>query len=411
MDSMANFSINPSGGKRLGGKGKPKRAALTLVLLLSAIRCVPVTTPPDSDFTVSAETESAALFEGMTATLTSTTSGGQSPVNVRWDQNDGPADVSLTGVTTNTLTAGPFQTTGRYVFRVLATDGSGQSAKDFVTVNVNAIVDVSAARLALVDAPVALDADVADPSISLIVLWEITSGIGEIDNADTRRATLRIDEPGTVRVRFSASITGGSEQSGMVTRELDVVAVSTLMPRVLIETNQGDITLELDGENAPLHVANMLQYVDEGFYDGLLFHRNACTMDEASGECDPFVLQGGGFFRNDEDELELREPTQLSVTSEADNGLTNNVPLTVSLALTAMDANSGTSQFFINLRDNGFLDDQGFTVFGRVVAGEEVVNAIVASERVESPILGGEVSLPVDDVVIERMIRVEGDAP
>jgi len=134
-------------------------------------------------------------------------------------------------------------------------------------------------------------------------------------------------------------------------------------------------------------------------------------MDDSSGECDPFVLQGGGFFRNDEDELEFREPTQPSVMSEAGNGLSNGLPLTVSLALTGMDVNSGTSQFFINLRNNGFLDDQGFTVFGRVVEGDEVVDAIVATERVESPILGGEVSLPVDDVVIERMIRVEGELP
>lgn len=408
---MIYDSINRADVQRIRNSLTPIALGVALSALLCASHCVPVTAPPASDFTVAAETESAQVFEGTMATLTSKTSGGQSPVTVRWDQNDGPADVTLAGITTSRLTAGPFLTPGRYVFRVLATDASGQSAKDFVTINVEASVTATVARLVLVGAAVALEAEVADPSLSPVVLWEITDGVGEITDGMSPSASLRIDEPGTVSVRLSVSISAGGGQSGMVTRELDVVSVSTLMPRVLIETNQGDVTLELDGVSAPLHVANMLQYVDEGFYDGLLFHRNACTMDEGSDVCEPFVLQGGGYFRNDEDELALREPTQPTVMSEADNGLTNGLPLTVSLALSGMDVDSGTSQFFINLRNNGFLDDQGFTVFGRVVEGDEVVDAIVAVERVESPILNGEVSLPVDDVVIERMIRVDGESP
>ncbi|MCH7808369.1 MAG: peptidylprolyl isomerase [Planctomycetes bacterium] len=190
-----------------------------------------------------------------------------------------------------------------------------------------------------------------------------------------------------------------------MTQRFDVVSILDLKPRVLIETNFGDITLELEGEAAPLHTANLLQYVDEAFYDGLLFHRNACTLDTASGECDPFVLQGGGFERVD-GELERREATQDPVPSEADNGLSNAEVYSVALALSGGDPQSGTTEFFINLGDNSFLDDTDFTVFASVVDGTDVVDAIVATERTTSPLPPQEESLPVEDVVIERMIRV-----
>ena len=121
--------------------------------------------------------------------------------------------------------------------------------------------------------------------------------------------------------------------------------------------------------------------------------------------CDPFVLQGGGYVRVD-DELELKEPTRPAVMSEAPTGLSNAELYSVSLALSGGNVNSGTTQFFFNMRDNGFLDDQGFTVFGRVVEGTDVVDTIVAQERTESPIIAGEVSLPVEDVIMERVTRV-----
>lgn len=177
-------------------------------------------------------------------------------------------------------------------------------------------------------------------------------------------------------------------------------------PRVLVETNFGDFAIELDAVAAPLHTENLLGYTDEGFFDGLLFHRNACTEDADTGDCIPFVLQGGGFERID-GMLEPRIPTRAPVPSEAGNGLSSSVVYSVALALAGGDPNSGTSQFFINLGDNGFLDDQGFTTFGLVVSGRDIVDAIVAMPRTESTILSGELSLPEEDVIIERMSRVE----
>ena len=147
----------------------------------------------------------------------------------------------------------------------------------------------------------------------------------------------------------------------------------------------------------------MLAYVDDGFYDGLLFHRVLCTEieeEETSSDgttaeddaaetddndiaavlgCDPFVIQTGGYRRTD-GELEQAEATRDPVTSEADNGLSNATPYSVAMALAGGDVDSGTTEFFINIdADNGYLDDQYFTVFGSVVddGGREIVGDIV----------------------------------
>jgi len=160
----------------------------------------------------------------------------------------------------------------------------------------------------------------------------------------------------------------------------------------------------LEADLAAGHTENFLRYVDEAFYDGVLFHRNACTENDDTGECDPFVLQGGGYERVD-GELELKEPTHPTIASEADNGLSNAELYSVALALSNNNPASGRVQFFINLDDNSFLDDLSFTVFGRVVAGRDVVDAIVAMPRTDSPIITGEVSLPAEDVIMTRVHR------
>lgn len=184
----------------------------------------------------------------------------------------------------------------------------------------------------------------------------------------------------------------------------DTAALANRVP-VRVETNFGSFVIELNVEAAPLHAANFLTFVDDGFYDGLLFHRNACSPNETTGECEPFVLQGGGFLRVG-GELAVRPVTRDPVMSEAGNGLSNSTLLGVALALSGGNVNSGTSQFFINLRDNGFLDALGFTVFGLVVEGGDVINAIAAMERTLNPILPGELSLPVEDVIMQSVRRV-----
>lgn len=137
-------------------------------------------------------------------------------------------------------------------------------------------------------------------------------------------------------------------------------------PRVRISTNMGDIVLELDREKAPKTVENFLKYVQEGFYNGTIFHR----------VIDGFMVQGGGFTQDLQ-----KKAVNAPVENEADNGL-KNLNGTVAMARTNAP-HSATAQFFINVADNGFLDHRsptprgwGYAVFGEVVEGMDVVNKI-----------------------------------
>lgn len=135
---------------------------------------------------------------------------------------------------------------------------------------------------------------------------------------------------------------------------------------VKIETNQGNITLELYPDKAPETVANFLQYAKDGFYRGTIFHR----------VINNFMIQGGGFERD-----MFQKPTRAPIKNEASNGLKNQAG-TIAMARTP-DPDSATAQFFINLKDNAFLDYQGpqadkvgYCVFGKVIKGMDVVKAI-----------------------------------
>ena len=135
---------------------------------------------------------------------------------------------------------------------------------------------------------------------------------------------------------------------------------------IKMETSMGDIVIELDFDNAPVTAANFQQYVEEGFYDGLIFHR----------VINGFMIQGGGM-----DENMKEKATRAPIKNEANNGLKNKC-YTLSMART-MDPHSASSQFFINVKDNPFLDFSsetpqgwGYAVFGKVVEGTDVVDAI-----------------------------------
>ena len=136
-------------------------------------------------------------------------------------------------------------------------------------------------------------------------------------------------------------------------------------PVVVLETSLGNIEIELDAQKAPVSVENFLAYVDSGHYDGTVFHRVIPN----------FMIQGGGF-----DESFTQKPTRAPIKNEADNGLLNQRG-TIAMARTA-DVNSATSQFFINVADNGFLNhggrDFGYAVFGKVSSGMDVVDKIAA---------------------------------
>ena len=159
---------------------------------------------------------------------------------------------------------------------------------------------------------------------------------------------------------------------------------------VEMHTSKGLITLELDAEKAPVTVANFIEYVKSGHFDGTIFHR----------VIPGFVIQGGGM------ESGMKEkPTQPPIENEADNGL-KNVTGSICMARTN-DPHSATSQFFINLKDNQFLDHSGknpqgwgYAVFGQVTDGMDVVEAIAA---VQTGNAGFHQDVPVEDIVVERV--------
>ncbi|MBN2270070.1 MAG: peptidyl-prolyl cis-trans isomerase [Sedimentisphaerales bacterium] len=155
---------------------------------------------------------------------------------------------------------------------------------------------------------------------------------------------------------------------------------------VKLETSMGDIVIELDKAAAPITVKNFLVYVEEGFYDGAIFHRVIPN----------FMIQGGGFTAQ-----MMRKQTHSPVTNEASNGLKNDRG-TISMARTN-DPDSATSQFFINHKNNASLNyiggrNPGYAVFGKVVEGMDVVDAIAA---VKTTVRMGMPDVPVEPVVIK----------
>ena len=168
-------------------------------------------------------------------------------------------------------------------------------------------------------------------------------------------------------------------------------------PVVRLETSKGTIVLELDADKAPKTVANFVEYVKAGFYDGTIFHR----------VIPGFMIQGGGFTA-DMQQKTTREP----IVNEAANGLANKRG-TIAMARTS-DPNSATAQFFINLKDNAFLDKAnaqdgaGYCVFGRVTKGMDVVDAIAA---VQTATIGGYQNVPMQAVTVKKATLVSEAQP
>jgi peptidyl-prolyl cis-trans isomerase B (cyclophilin B) len=163
---------------------------------------------------------------------------------------------------------------------------------------------------------------------------------------------------------------------------------------IKMETSMGDIVIELDFEKAPKSAENFQQYVEDGFYDGLIFHR----------VINGFMVQGGGMDENMKEKTS-REPIQ----NEANNGLKNDC-YTLAMART-MDPHSASSQFFINIKDNGFLNftaetpqGWGYAVFGKVVEGKDVVDEI---KDVDTGRHGPHDDVPVEPVFIKKAYVVE----
>ena len=165
-------------------------------------------------------------------------------------------------------------------------------------------------------------------------------------------------------------------------------------PAVKLETSLGDIVVRLDARKAPISTANFVQYVKSGFYDGTVFHRVIKN----------FMIQGGGFTPD------LKQKSaRASIRNEADNGLKNK-KYTIAMARTS-EPHSASAQFFINTKDNDFLDFKsqtpqgwGYAVFGKVIKGQEVVDKIAA---VQTGKKGYYDDVPMESVIIKKAVMVE----
>ena len=157
-------------------------------------------------------------------------------------------------------------------------------------------------------------------------------------------------------------------------------------PIVVMETTKGTIEIELDVKNAPVTTENFLNYVNSGYYNGTIFHR----------VIDNFMIQGGGFTLDG-----VQKSTDAPIVLESQNGLTNGIG-TIAMARTNVP-DSATSQFFINVKDNNFLNwspgNPGYAVFGKVVSGMDVVNDI---KSVTTGIKNRMQDWPIEDIVIEK---------
>ncbi len=181
------------------------------------------------------------------------------------------------------------------------------------------------------------------------------------------------------------SITDEIQEEVDLQEEVDVVTV-------LMQTTQGNITLELDRANAPITVENFISYVEDDFYSGTVFHR----------VIDGFMIQGGGFTED-----QVQKETKTPIMLESYNGLSNTRG-TIAMARTNVP-NSATSQFFINVVDNTFLDFQsasqpGYAVFGEVTQGMEVVDQIRLAQTTTK---GPHQNWPVEDIVITSVTILE----
>lgn len=191
--------------------------------------------------------------------------------------------------------------------------------------------------------------------------------------------------------RFRLGLLAAGLMAGLATT---AVAAPATNPQVRFDTNMGSFVVELEPKAAPKTVANFMQYVKSGFYQGTIFHR----------VIPGFMIQGGGMNESMEE-----KDTKAPIGLESRNGLTNK-RATIAMARTS-DPNSATSQFFINVANNHFLDaaraadGQGYAVFGRVVSGMQTVDAI-AAVRTQSK--GWHDDVPLRAVIIKKVSIVKG---
>ncbi len=222
----------------------------------------------------------------------------------------------------------------------------------------------------------------------LIIGFLLTLGLGGCGSTESNTTTAR------TTTETASNQQGTPPPANTQTTEQKTTGDTMSNPKVLIETSKGNITVELNAEKAPNTTANFISYVKDGFYDGTIFHRIIPG----------FMVQGGG-MKPDMSEKSNKGPIQ----NEANNGLTNDRG-TLAMARTP-DPHSASSQFFINVADNDFLNFKnesmqgwGYAVFGKVTDGMDVVDAIVA---VKTGNHGGHQNVPVEPVTMDKVTVIE----
>ncbi|GEM_PF-140242 len=385
------------------------------------------TLPPRDQLTTTATASRDTAAAGQRVILSATVADSQQPATVRyaWLQTAGPgvqiedADQAVASFAAPSLAS---QKTLR--FMVTTCDGAGAVGRAEVSVVVIAdpnygqpasspsrpVADAGEDLRTLPGREVMLDGS-GSTGQGLSYRWRQVSGkhvqLSSTDTVTTTFQAPEYDPNDTNILLFELAVTDSNGRT--VT---DRVQVKVRNPRlsdrqVLVQTTMGDFTLELEPEKAPVTVENFLEYVDDGFYDGTIFHR----------VIPGFVIQGGG-FRPGLTPKKPRDP----IVNEADNGLSN-VRGTIAMALTSDPQtqqcmpDSATCQFFINLADNteggdgqnnldpgGLSCPEGYTVFGRVIDGMDVVDEIA---QVRTTTQQGAQNVPVEDVIITMMSRVE----
>ena len=383
--------------------------------------CFPTTQPDDGtdagtdlptrttlEVTASSSTTSASV--GETVTLTAAVSTDVASVIYGWLQTAGSGvAISAADTAEATFTAPSLQNETTLTFVVTVSDDANAVGQATVSVTVaadpnygidpndptrpqaDAGADVSEAEL------VDLKLSGSDSSgLSLKYRWQQTAG-ADVTIVDPNLEEIEFETPEFVSDgdnTLGFRLTVRDEQGRTNSDDVQVTVTAVSQPRVQMGTSLGDIVIELNETLAPLHTANFLQYVDGDFYPGTIFHRVVNGPDF-------YVVQGGGF----DVDLEQKDPND-PVRLEADNGLLN-VAGTIAAARTS-DPNSATSQFYFNPKDNTAFDPEnnppGYTVFGRVIRGFDVVLNIL---EVDTSTQSGFENVPVTPVTIDAVERVD----
>lgn len=385
---------------------------------LSPLGCPPTDTLPNDGTPVergSIDTTAqapATATAGQTVRLEATAAGGQ--VRYAWLQTAGPGVQILNPQRARASFVAPsLKADQRLRFMVTTRNDVGDVGRAEVDVTVAAdpnygqgtggggglpVANAGPDQRVLPAAHVTLDGS-ASSGIDLTYRWRQLSGttvtLSAANSVRTMFVAPAYDPSRTNVLLFELAVTDGDGHTVTDRTQVTIRDPSLSDRKVQVNTTLGSFTLELEPEKAPRTVANFLEYVDDGFYDGTLFHR----------VIKDFVIQGGG-YTSGMVEKETRDP----IINEADNGLSN-VRGTVAMAR-AQDPDSATSQFYINLKDNLDLDagpgQRGYTVFGHVAEGMDVVDRIAEVDTGEQE---GFQDVPLEDVVIQSIRRVTVSVP